>query len=414
MLKTYFYFLGVLVVFGLKPNFKYKNHHLSTELALTQVVFELFDHRNVTNLHVIQFGKNHLCNENIKNVFEAHKGSLKLITRNTYMNIDSSTVVFVESIKDLKAFMKITLFKNPRTLNVLIFMKDLKNELNSSEIFIQSPPQASNGHVVHFTYFLIEEKHQISLKTFEWWTPQKCGTVQFVTINTFKKTNLKWTQSPLKIPEKFTNFHNCTITHHSTFFASPTLELLASMGELGKMFHEGVPAMLERQESIEVRLREIFAKIGNFTSLGGIQNRYLSTIGQYVNWGGETECSMACNQNPFVAMHSPPAPYTNYEKMLMPFDKIVWIGLSIIFSSSFAIIFGIGRLPNTIKYLFYNKKHQSPMFNVINILFGNAQTHLPIESFGRIILIYFVFFCLVVRTAYQGSFKIIKKNSFLN
>jgi hypothetical protein len=313
-------------------------------------------------------------------------------------------VIFVDSFKSIKTFFNISYYTNQRTLNLLIYIKDYKKEFKPNEIPIFGYPNSWGGIPIHFAYFLIEENNVIFLKTFEWWTPQKCGETQFITLNSFNKKKLKWSQNPLTIPEKYTNFHNCAITHHTTFVSSPSLELLVSMGEVAKMFYEDVQELLEKQESVEMRIREIFAKIGNFTSVGGIQAKFLATIGQYVNWGNETQCSYASNQNPYVALYSPPDPYSNYEKMLMPFDKTVWIGLFLIFLSSIVAIFGINRLSDKVKYKFYGRYQGSPMFNILNILFGIPQGNLPNENFGRIILITFVFFCLVVRTAYQGLF----------
>lgn len=299
--------------------------------------------------------------------------------------------------------MNISNFENPNTLNVLAHFKDLEGRLNSSKIPIKYPPNYYDGLVVHFTYFLIEEKHKMKLKTFEWWTPEKCGEAQFVTINSFDKKKLKWTQNPLKIPEKFTNFHKCAITHHSAFVTSPSLELAVKLGPMATMVHKDIPEVLNLQESMEVKLREIFAKIGNFTSLGGIQEQFKAEIGQYVNHGNQTECSFASNNNPFVAMYSPPDPYSNYEKMLMPFDKFVWIGLGLTFLGGFVTIFVINRLPNELKKYFYDAHERSPMFNMLRNLFGISQTILPIKNFGRILLMTFVLFCLVMRTAYQGE-----------
>jgi hypothetical protein len=400
MFKIFLHILNIYLIFGFKP----KQNQLSTTKAFTEVIFELFDHRNVTNLDIIDFEKKYFQNKLIKNIFENHKGTFRAIRSNKeqILNITSSSVVFVDSIKSLKTFLNISYFSNPANLNLLIFIKDFKKELKMSEIPIRAVPSGHVGEPIQFSYFLIEEENQILLKTIEWWTPKKCGEAQFVTLNSFNKKKMKWSQNPLKIPEKYTNFHNCAILHHTTFFSSPSLELIISMGELAKMFHENIPVVLETRESVEIKVREIFAKIGNFTSVGGIQEAYLATICQYLNWVDETECSIATVQNPYVAMHSPPDPYSNYEKMLMPFDKIVWIGLSLTFLLSCVTVLGINRLPSRHKLYFYSKNEKSPMFNILTILFGNAQTHLPDENLGRIILITFVFFCLVVRTAYQG------------
>jgi hypothetical protein len=71
MLRNFLYFSTILVVFG----FTHKNQNLWAEKVLAQVVTELYDNRNVTDLEIIDFG-NHSKKELIKIVFETHKGTL--------------------------------------------------------------------------------------------------------------------------------------------------------------------------------------------------------------------------------------------------------------------------------------------------------------------------------------------------
>lgn len=402
MLKNFLCFLSFFSANGFEIECKVSDS--GSHLALTHVIRELYDHQNVTHIDSIIIGRSHLNEEFIQTILKFHYGTYRTIRRdkNTQNRIDNPAVVFVDSVEQLYFFIRNSFFTNQKLKYVLFFVRDIKKKLDVTKILIHSPPNCIDGLIIHFSYFMIEEKNQILLKTFEWWTPMECGVAQFVTLNTFNLSQLKWTQNPLKITEKFTNFHNCTIKHHSTFFASPTIELLVQMGEQAVMLDPGIPALLEKQESVEVKLRNLFAQKGNFTSLGGLQKKYGATICQYINWGGETECSMASFQNPYVAMYSPSDPYSNYEKMLMPFENMIWFGLCTTFFLSFVSIYFINQ--SKFKKLIYGQREQSPFMNVVNILFGNAQKHLPSENFGRIILISFVFFCLVVRTTYQGVF----------
>ena len=55
------------------------------------------------------------------------------------------------------------------------------------------------------------------------------------------------------------------------------------------------------------------------------------------------------------------------------------------------------------KNVFYGSKVQSPIFNIVRGFFGIGQTILPEKNFSRLILLSFILWCLVVRTAYQGK-----------
>jgi hypothetical protein len=96
--------------------------------------------------------------------------------------------------------------------------------------------------------------------------------------------------------------------------------------------------------------------------------------------------------------------YTSYEKLLLPFDFTTWCFLLITFFSAFAIIFIIDLMPVFLHSIVYGKGVKMPMLNVLRTFFGIAQARLPEGNFSRIILMSFILFCLVIRTAYQGVF----------
>jgi len=71
--------------------------------------------------------------------------------------------------------------------------------------------------------------------------------------------------------------------------------------------------------------------------------------------------------------------------------------------SAVATILIINRFSAKIKTIFYGLRVQNPIFNIIRGFFGIGQTMLPDGNFARLILISFIFWYLVIRTAYQGK-----------
>lgn len=43
-----------------------------------------------------------------------------------------------------------------------------------------------------------------------------------------------------------------------------------------------------------------------------------------------------------------------------------------------------------------------PAFNALGIFFGIGQVQLPRNFFGRFVLIFYIWFCLMIRTCYQS------------
>lgn len=64
--------------------------------------------------------------------------------------------------------------------------------------------------VAHFAYYLVNFKDEIKLITSEWFTEEKCNEHQVLNLNSYNLISRSWTH-PLKIPDKYKNFHNCTI-----------------------------------------------------------------------------------------------------------------------------------------------------------------------------------------------------------
>ena len=89
--------------------------------------------------------------------------------------------------------------------------------------------------------------------------------------------------------------------------------------------------------------------------------------------------------------------------MLLPFDKETWIGLTAIFLSGIITISIINRFPQKIRDLVFGKNIGLPSLNFFLAFFGEAQKRSPDGTYARLIWIFFIFYCLVIRTCYQGK-----------
>lgn len=103
--------------------------------------------------------------------------------------------------------------------------------------------------------------------------------------------------------------------------------------------------------------------------------------------------------------------YTSFEKLFIPFDSITWGLIGVTFTIAVVFINIINHLPKRIKRYFYGKTKQAPILNIFRIFFGIGQTKLPDKHFGRLILISYIFWCLVIRTVYQGILFILTTNA---
>jgi uncharacterized BrkB/YihY/UPF0761 family membrane protein len=110
-------------------------------------------------------------------------------------------------------------------------------------------------------------------------------------------------------------------------------------------------------------------------------------------------------QRSLIFVLTPAEQFTKWEKLILPFDSETWIYTIIVFVLTFLITFVINRVPRKIRNLFLGSSERYPAFNILGTFFGVSQVKEPNGNFGRIILMFFVLFCLIIRTAYQGKIK---------
>ena len=106
---------------------------------------------------------------------------------------------------------------------------------------------------------------------------------------------------------------------------------------------------------------------------------------------------------PFGIYVTPSEFYTNYEKLLLPFDVTTWILLLFTTKVIILVLFVTRFIPQKMESLFFGYGIRTPGLNVVYIFFGIGQTRLPRESISRFILTFFVLFCLIIRTCYQSK-----------
>lgn len=92
-----------------------------------------------------------------------------------------------------------------------------------------------------------------------------------------------------------------------------------------------------------------------------------------------------------------------YEKFLLPFDFDTWMWILVTFLSATAAIACLKFAKPNIQEFFIGKAVNSPLLNVVMIFFGISQIKSPGRNFARFLLMSFIMFCMIIRTAYQGK-----------
>lgn len=104
--------------------------------------------------------------------------------------------------------------------------------------------------------------------------------------------------------------------------------------------------------------------------------------------------------------------YTPAEKMILPFDRWSWILIISSVAIGFIVIgVTVHIVPKSIKHLTIGEMTSDPSFNLVRIVFGMQLTRVATGNCARLLVMIFILFCMVMRTAYQAkSFEFVTGN----
>lgn len=97
-------------------------------------------------------------------------------------------------------------------------------------------------------------------------------------------------------------------------------------------------------------------------------------------------------------------PYSPLEKLFLPFEKCVWLWISICTAVAFVAITCVSGCCSTkCRRFVFGAKNRTPFLNYINIMLGGAITFGPIRNFARTIFLIWLLGSLVLRSSYTGA-----------
>lgn len=360
-------FIFILIYFSSCEGFKVdKNPSIE---AITELVNSFYV-KDGENFDVIEYGNSSKYFDDVINGFVSKPYNLIKIKNTQLWNheLDQSALILIESLNDVrKLYEDLELInKAPKKLRFLLYIKDK----NGTQVFDRIPPSILRysekvGNFTLFTFFLTESEKSLQLSTLEFYNEKFCSKPQVLLLNEFNKTSKKW-KSKLDLPEKFKNFHGCLIS----FYLLPDYDGIYDVKT--KKFWGFTPDMVYAM-----------AQVGNFTPYfqlpGRVKRPYkhiilpnavaqskstrlMSTIPLHVTSSFE--------DSELYLVLSPAEKYSNWEKVLVPFDETTWIYISITFGVAFISIFVIRHLPKIIQNTIFGFDVRVPAFNVAGTFFG--------------------------------------------
>lgn len=315
-------------------------------------------------------------------------------------NLYQSAIIFADNVQKVNEIKSNLMMDNNYAKHLIFIIVFMYGDIKQSSFTDFDYLTHNTNALSLYIYYLFPRNDTYVLMTTNWFSELSCNRAQMTIINSFSKIQGKWMKE-LKYQRKFMNFWDCMITLETDFQDIPGVNLY--YGTVTGL----VPEFLR-----------IMAVHGNFTPNFQIsyQNDVLDTstgkifktqiymrLGVYsVFTFGKVHFGSAFVPSDYPFYVTPGELYTSYEKLFLPFDDTTWLFILITFTVAFVVIFVANILPKWIKKIIYGSNVVTPALSIIQIFFGISQTQVPVKNAPRMILIFFVFFCLVIRTAYQG------------
>ncbi|KAG5669170.1 hypothetical protein PVAND_017064 [Polypedilum vanderplanki] len=243
-----------------------------------------------------------------------------------------------------------------------------------------------------FEILIIMNNVSINLTARVLFSPNICGKFHLKYLNSFDLKTQKW-ENELKNFNHFDNFHGCLMT----FFVEAGIYLyydnhkslkLSDKFALGNVKFRGLSHEILEKLTKDLNITR------HYTFIDRNGGKYMSGTKNFMGTYAIGTFFLIMTQNDL---------YTNYEKLLMPFDLTTWILLSATISLAFGIILISFNFPKWLQTLFHGVGMKDPAFKTLGVIFGISQLKLPQKTVNRFVLGLFLWFCLMFRTCYQSK-----------
>lgn len=257
---------------------------------------------------------------------------------------------------------------------------------------------------------------EIIVQTFKPFNVNNCNDTKPIIINKFKDGNFIKDENNF-FPEKMKNLFGCSVRVSICDNLKPYIVVQKSE-DGGYKVNGGRDFKLIKTLSQQLNFTIAYTYVGergylleNGTaggSLKGLRNNesdvaICSWFLKY-NFLKFLSASTAYDSDQITFLVPPGKPFTNFEKLVYPFDAFVWILILLSFAFGVISIFIIKRRSLTIQNFVFGTGVKSPYLNMFIGFIGATQNKLPKTNFARFLLMSLLMYSLVMRSLYQGSF----------
>lgn len=287
--------------------------------------------------------------------------------------LNNSAVLFIKHKKDFLFLHEKSSSKKTKQLKTaqeplkfLVYLENVYKFSSLKDLVNDKMKTFKQRDLRFFEFFLTKNKNTIELTAIVLYSEEKCGKFHLKHLNEFNLKTQKW-EKKLENFNHFENFHGCLLSFNVEFYLNFQIgdhcnykkiknDEIERKYEVCGIIHE-ILMLIASKHNLTLHYTMIgqLKKFHNFDNFMANKNfvsqlRLVksSSIDQYY-------VSQAVNRRSFYFLITENEFYTNYEKLLLPFDFLTWILLTVTLLLAFIIIFVSYGLPVWIQTILHGK-----------------------------------------------------------
>lgn len=263
---------------------------------------------------------------------------------------------------------------------------------------------------------------KVLVKSFIPFDDDKCNETSPILINSFENGSFV-IGSENFFPVKTRNLHNCQINVLVSNAAEPSI--IVERFSNGTNSFSGSDINIVRTIAENLNFSINFTVVGrealffedestmsiSSAMVGGEIDFSISDWYLTVDRMKDLETTISYSSDKLILVIPFGVSLTSFEKMILPFESVVWMMVTLVFIIGFLVIFVVNRKAERIRKFVFGSGIKHPCLNMINAFLGGAIKSLPKTNFARFLLMIFLMYSLIIRTIYQASYYKILKTS---
>jgi hypothetical protein len=234
--------------------------------------------------------------------------------------------------------------------------------------------------------------------------PDICKLNSVFMLNKLMKPSLKW-EKPLKFPKRYLNFNGCPVA----------IKIMPRLHAINLEFDDTLEHVLSVNGYLVEMIKALSQKMNFYPVYNLVNVSIKSSINQlnernyyYLELLNAQSVKDVSIFRPIIfadiGFIIPSGKlYPQFMKLILPFTFDLWIATILLFLVAILIVTVINSASQFLQESVYGKGVKTPITNLFSALFGGSQIVVPNRHTPRIILMSFILFSLVIRTAYQGK-----------